>query len=154
MNLWDWAVAAYAREGSAEACLALQDGHDQNIPYLLWAAWAAETGRPLDAETLEAGADTARAWSGAAIAPLRAIRRTLKAPIPDIDDGARETLHARIKADELEAERLLLAQLEALAPAAAGPAAPTAPALIAAARTWSRVVPRGLLEALAQKLSP
>lgn len=39
MRLWDWAVAAYGAPGVGEACLTLQDSHDQNVPVLLWSAW-------------------------------------------------------------------------------------------------------------------
>ena len=87
--LWDWAVAAYGAPGVSEACVALQDNHEQNVPVLLWSAWIAATGRNPDAETIEAACDTARAWDSVVVAPLRSIRRTLKAPVPDIDDGPR-----------------------------------------------------------------
>ena len=43
--------------------------------------------------------------------------------MPDLDDAAREAVRAQVKAVELEAERRLLAALEALAPAADRPAA-------------------------------
>ena len=100
MSLWDWAVRAYGAEGVSETCLTLQDVHEQSVPLLLWAAWTAATGRRPDEETLEAAADAARAWDLAAVAPLRAVRRTLKAPIPDIDDPAREAVRTRVKAVE------------------------------------------------------
>ena len=112
MRLWDWAVAAYGAPGVAEACLALQDSNEQNVPLLLWSAWVAQTGRKPDAETIEAACDTARAWDSVVVAPLRSVRRTLKAPVPDIDDGPREAIRNRIKALELEAERTLLRRLE------------------------------------------
>jgi uncharacterized protein (TIGR02444 family) len=152
MRLWDWALAAYARDGAQESLLGLQDSNGQNVCYLLWAAWAAAEGRPLSADDLEAGADAARAWDSAAIQPLRATRRLLKKPIPDLDDGAREAVRARIKAVELEAERALLDQLEALAPDPSAAAAPAAKALVEAARVWERVIPRAELERLAAKL--
>lgn len=153
MRLWEWAVKAYARPEVEETCLELQDGFDQNIPYLLWAAWAASEGRRLDAETLEAGADASRAWDGAAIEPLRSLRRTLKKPIPDLEDDGREAVRAQVKAAELEAERRLLEQLEALAPRGSGAPGPVSGGLIEAARAWSRTVPRAVLEQLAAKLS-
>ena len=153
MRLWDWAVAAYARGGVEEACLDLQDGYDQSVPYLLWAAWAAASGRALDAETLEFGGETARVWDNTAIEPLRVIRRRLKKPIPDMGDDARESLRAQVKAAELSAERLLLEDLETLAPEAKLQALPLAPALVAAAKAWSNVTPRAQLEALAAALS-
>ena len=152
MRLWDWAAAAYARAGVEEACLGLQDGYDQSVPYLLWAAWAAATGRALDAETLEAGGETARVWENAAVEPLRTIRRRLKKPIPDMGDEAREQLRDQVKTAELSAERLLLEDLETLTPAPDQPL-PLAPALVAAAKAWSSVTPRGQLEALASLLS-
>jgi uncharacterized protein (TIGR02444 family) len=152
-GLWDWAVAAYARPGVSEACLTLQDGHDHNVPYLLWAAWAALRGSKLDADTLEAGVDTARAWDSAAVRPLRVIRTTLKKPIPDLDDEAREAVRAQIKAVELEAERRLLLALESLTPALAGPGLALTPALVDAARAFAPVIPRAALEGLAAKLS-
>jgi uncharacterized protein (TIGR02444 family) len=151
-RLWDWAVAAYDAPGVADACLALQDRHEQNAPLLLWSAWIAATGRKPDEETLEAACDTARAWDSVVVAPLRAVRRTLKAPVPDIDDGPRESVRNRIKALELEAERRLLEALEALAPEAEGPPRPAIDALAATARVWSRVTPRPALVRLAEAL--
>lgn len=152
MNLWDWAVAAYGAPGVADACLALQDHHEQNVPLLLWSAWIAQTGRRPDEETIEAACDTARAWDGVVTAPLRAVRRTLKAPVPDIDDGPREAVRQRIKAVELEAEKHLLAALEALAPAPDGPPRPVIDGLAATTRVWSRVTPRPALVRLAEAL--
>ena len=152
MRLWDWAVTAYAAPGVGEACLALQDNSEQNVPVLLWSAWVAATGRKPDAETIEAACDTARAWDSVVVAPLRSVRRTLKAPIPDIDDGPREAVRNRIKALELEAEKHLLEALEALAPAPVGPARPAIDALVSTARIWANVTPRPALIRLADAL--
>ena len=152
MSLWDWASAAYAADGVAEACVELQDAAGQNVPLLLWAAWAAVTGRTLDGDTLEAGCDTARVWQETAIAPLRAVRRALKPRAPDLDDAARETVRNQVKAVELAAERHLLAALEALAPSPSG--SPRAPleTMVAAARQWSPMTPRAGLVRLAERL--
>ena len=150
-GLWDWSVRAWATPGVAETGLDLQDRQNQNVPLLLWAGWCAATGRPLDDETLEAACDTARAWGGTVVEPLRALRRTLKAPIPDLDDGPRLALREQIKAVELEAERHLLAALEALSGAPGAPA-PVIDGLAAAARAWDRTVPRASLQQLAALL--
>jgi uncharacterized protein (TIGR02444 family) len=152
MSLWDWAVAAYAAPDVADACLALQDHHEQNVPLLLWSAWVAQTGRRPDEDTIEAACDTARAWDGVVVAPLRAVRRTLKAPVPDIDDGPRESVRNRIKALELEAEKHLLEALEALAPPPVGAPRPAIDGLAATTRVWSRVTPRPALIRLADAL--
>lgn len=148
-ELWSWAVAAYARPGVAEACLALQDDHGQDVPLLLWAAWRG----PADAETVEAACDTARSWRDAAIAPLRLVRRTLKKPVPDMEDAARLALREQVKAVELAAERGLLEALEALSGPAQVPAPAPLPALVAAARAWGPVTPRAALATLAARLS-
>ena len=96
-DLWDWTVRAYANEGVQAACLNLQDSADQDIPLLLWAAWCARTGRPLDSETLDAAVDLTRAWREQAIAPLRAVRRKLTTRHTDLDDAARETVRTQVK---------------------------------------------------------
>ncbi|WP_339915122.1 TIGR02444 family protein [uncultured Brevundimonas sp.] len=152
MSLWDWAVRAYAAPGVADTCLTLQDRHDQNVPLLLWAAWTAATGRHPDAETVEAACDTARAWDLVAVAPLRGVRRTLKAPIPDLDDAAREAVRNQVKAVELEAERQLLIALESLSPAPSGPVRSPVEAMAATARQWGDLTPRPALIRLAEHL--
>lgn len=152
MTLWDWAVAAYAAEGVSETCLSLQDQHEQNTCLLLWAGWNAATGRRPDEETIEAACDTARAWETTTTAPLRAIRRTLKLPVPDIEDTAREAVRNRIKAVELEAERHLLLALEALSPTPSGAPRPAIEALVETAKVWARIIPRPGLIRLAERL--
>lgn len=151
-DLWGWAVRAYETPGVAEACLSLQDHNQQNVPLLLWSAWIAATGRRPDEDTLEAACDTARAWEGSTISPLRTVRRTLKAPIPDIGDEARLAIREQIKAVELAAERRLLQALEALAPSPSGAPRSFLDGLVDTARLWDRVVPRPALRTLAERL--
>ena len=153
MKLWDWALAAYNAPDVSEACLTLQDHHEQNVPLMLWSAWVAATGRRPDEDAIEAACDTARAWDGVVVSPLRAMRRTLRKPVPDIDDAPREAVRNRIKALELEAEKHLLEALEALAPDPAGPPRPAIDALAATARMWAEVTPRPALKRLADALS-
>lgn len=151
-DLWSWAGGAYAAPGVQEACLHLQDAQGQNVPLLLWSAWVAVTGRRPDADDIEAACDAARAWDAAAVQPLRAVRRTLKGPLSDIDPTARLALREQVKAVELAAERHLLAALEALSPAPSGSPRPALDGLVETARMWSRVVPRPALIALAERL--
>ena len=152
MTLWDWALAAYAAEGVSDACLSLQDHDEQNVCLLLWAGWNAATGRRPDEEVIEAACDTARAWETTTLAPLRAVRRTLKLPVSDMEDAAREAVRGRVKAVELEAERRLLLALEALSPTPSGAPRPTLDALVETVRVWSRIVPRPGLIRLAERL--
>lgn len=151
-GLWEWSVRAWSTEGVSEACLHLQDAAGQNPPLLLWAAWAARTGRSPDADTLEAACDIARAWQETAVTPLRALRRALKGRHPDLEDADREAVRAQVKAVELDAERRLLAALEALTPTAGGSPRPALDALIAVARQWSPMTPRAGLTELADRL--
>jgi len=151
-DLWTWAVAAYDAPGVAEACLSLQDHNEQNVPLMLWAAWVAVTGRRPDEETIEAACDAARAYDTVVVAPLRAVRRTLKAPIPDIDNDHREALRQQVKALELDAERRLMLELEALAPAPSGAPRRAIDGLAETAKLWARVVPRPALTTLADRL--
>ncbi|WP_409515422.1 TIGR02444 family protein [Brevundimonas sp.] len=151
-DLWTWAVAAYDAPGVAEACLSLQDHNEQNVPLMLWAAWVAVTGRRPDEETIEAACDAARAYDTVVVAPLRAVRRTLKAPIPDVDNEHREALRQQVKALELDAERRLMLELEALAPAPSGAPRRALDGLAETAKLWARVVPRPALTTLADRL--
>jgi len=151
-ELWTWAVAAYDAPGVAEACLSLQEHNEQNVPLLLWAAWVAVTGRRPDEETIEAACDAARAYDTVVVAPLRAVRRTLKAPIPDVDHGHREALRQQVKALELDAERHLMLELEALAPSPSGAPRRAIDGLAETAKLWARVVPRPALRTLSDLL--
>jgi uncharacterized protein (TIGR02444 family) len=153
-GLWAWALEAYARPGVAEACLELQDAFGQSVPYLLWAAWAAEAGPGPGPSPLKAAADLARRWEVAATGPLRAARRALKASTPGVADAAREALRAEVKALELKSERLLMEALEGLAPARGpSPADDLRQALAAAVRAWPHPAPKSALERLARTLS-
>ncbi len=107
-SFWDWAVAVYARPGVAEVCLDLQDGHDQNVPLLLWAFWAGNTGRQLEFAHMVA---LAKAWQEV-IVPLRELRRRLKTGVTDGDDLSRLPLREQVKAAELAAEKALMDALE------------------------------------------
>ena len=153
MTFWTWALEAYGKPGAAQACLDLQDQHGQSVPYLLWAAWAAQEGRALDRTALEAGADVAGRWEAATVGPLRAARRAMKGEIPGVADVAREALRAEVKALELQAERLLIETLQALSPAAGLASLPLKPALVAATAAWPAEASEPALNRLAQTLS-
>ncbi len=151
-GFWDWAVAAYAAPGVGEACLHLQDALGNNVPLLLWAAWAARTGRRPDADDVEAACDLARGWSSTTVEPLRAVRRALKIATVDITDDDRLALREQVKAIEMQAERVLMNGLATLAPAPSGSPRPAIDALAEVARGWSGVVPRPALIRLAERL--
>jgi len=145
VEIWAWAESTYARPGVAEACLALQDEHGQNVCLLLWAAWAGAAA----GDGLQEAVAVARRWEREVVGPLRVVRRALKPPAPPVADAAREGLRRRVAATELEGERVLLETLAGLAPRATGGGGPALPALRAAAAAWGRFPPDSALAALA-----
>nr|WP_196242268.1 TIGR02444 family protein [Azospirillum oleiclasticum] len=100
-------MAVYRREGVPALCLDLQDRRGADVNILLVAAWAgAACGVRLAAADL-ARLDAAVApWRDEVVRPLRAVRRRVK--------GEDEGLYARLKATELEAERIQQDRLHAL----------------------------------------
>jgi hypothetical protein len=43
---WEYSLSHYVREGVADACLALQDGHGLDVNMLLYGAWLGSMGQP------------------------------------------------------------------------------------------------------------
>jgi uncharacterized protein (TIGR02444 family) len=135
LSLWDWAVEAYLRPGVSEVCLSLQDEHDQNVCYLLWAVWAA----PDHAALLSASALT-REWDSVVLKPLRGVRRRLPA----------SELREDLKTVELKAERALLEALQGVGGAAAGDPLES---LERAVAIWGKPAPIEALRQLAEAVS-
>jgi uncharacterized protein (TIGR02444 family) len=104
---WAFALAIYARPGVAEACLALQNEAGVDVMLLLMAAFAAIKHRILlTAEEIKAMDAACRPWREHIVWRLRAIRTELKTgpkPAPDSETGQ---FRSKIKALELEAEKL------------------------------------------------
>jgi uncharacterized protein (TIGR02444 family) len=153
MTLWDWAGRAYARPGVEGLCLILQDRHGQCVSLLLWAAWAAKTGRRVEAADLAAAVALARIWEDGVLRPLRAARRALKTPVDGVTQAAQADLRDRIKAEELAAEKLLLESLATMTAEGGGCETAVADALRATAHAWGSPPPADLLEALADAFS-
>jgi uncharacterized protein (TIGR02444 family) len=144
-SLWNWCLAAYRRPEVAEAGLALQDRHDQNLCLLLWAAWSGAS----EPETMSRAAQIAEAWEATAIAPLRALRRALKESREGVADEAREELRSGVSELELDAEHILLDSLEPLAGRAKGDLMTS---LSLASMAWRRSAPADALARLANAL--
>ncbi len=103
---WRFSLGFYRRPKVADACIALQEeaGVDVNLLlFLLWHAVQARSLSPAEVADLE---DKIAPWREAAVVPLRAVRRALKAPAALIAPAAAEAFRTRVKAVELEAERL------------------------------------------------
>ncbi len=148
-SLWPYALEAYGRPGAEPLLLELQDAYGQCVAYLLWSVWLAASGRAADAAALRSGAELARAWQEAAIAPLRRLRRELKTEPKPGPKPPRERLRDGVKQLELDAERMLLQMLEEASPPPGGAAQSPLDLLTRAARTWGGDPPAALLARLA-----
>jgi uncharacterized protein (TIGR02444 family) len=117
---WRFSLRFYRRPAVAEACLTLQDEAGVDVNMLLFLLWCATQGRRLSATEVGELSRDCEAWARSAVIPLRALRRGLKAPPPLIADGEVEVFRSKIKAVELEAERLQQAATHAVGEARRG----------------------------------
>jgi len=107
---WRFSLALYARPGVADALIAIQNRAARDVNVILFGLWlGASRGRVLAAGEL-AGAEAAIApIVGAVVAPLRRLRRQLKASAdPDL-----AALRRRIAGLEIAAERRVQYRLAA-----------------------------------------
>ena len=103
---WRFSVKFYAEPGVAQACIDLQDQAGVDVNILFFLLWNATQSRALSsAEVAEVERDVG-AWRDLAVVPLRNVRRALKTPPPVMAPQDAEGFRTRIKAVELEAERL------------------------------------------------
>jgi uncharacterized protein (TIGR02444 family) len=113
---WQFSIRFYRDPAVAAACIALQDEAGIDVNVLLFLLWNATMGRTLSADAV---ADLDRRigeWREAAVVPLRSLRRALKVPPTVVAAGAAEAFRTRIKAAELEAERLQQQTMHGLVP--------------------------------------
>lgn len=113
-RFWDFSLHFYSLPGVATACLRLQDIKGADVSLLLFALWTARRGLRLGAAEAQAAEATVRSWRDSVVRPLRTARRATKAAPAGYAPGSSAMLHDRLKAIELEAERL---QQDALAAA-------------------------------------
>ena len=108
---WQFSIKFYAEPGVADACIELQDKAQVDVNILFYLLWNATQGRAFNAADITEIERQIGPWRELAVIPIRNIRRALKSPPPVMEPAAAESLRTRIKAVELEAERL---QQEAL----------------------------------------
>jgi uncharacterized protein (TIGR02444 family) len=108
---WQFSIKFYAVPGVADACIALQDKARVDVNVLFFLLWNATQGRAFNAADVTEIERQIGPWREMAVIPIRNVRRALKSPPPIMMADAAESLRTRIKAVELEAERL---QQEAL----------------------------------------
>jgi uncharacterized protein (TIGR02444 family) len=111
-DLWNFALELYARPGVEQACLDLQDaGND--ICLLLTGAWLQQRGVRCVDERMRALTEVAGPWQREVVSPLRQTRRHWRTAAGQ--DAELAALREQIKKLELQAERVLLERLQALA---------------------------------------
>ena len=121
---WTFSLRLYGAEGVAPACIKLQDQHGIDVNVMLFALWLAHEGRAISRVEMHAIMDAAESWRMQVVVPLRSVRRILREPADAAGKGAAHfnrqaalALREKIKAAELEAERLQQEALFALKPA-------------------------------------
>jgi uncharacterized protein (TIGR02444 family) len=114
--LWRFSLAFYRLPKVADACIALQEDAGVDVNLLLFLLWHARQRRRLSAADLAALEARIGPWRDLTVIPLRSVRRALKSPPALVAAATAEAFRNRIKAVELEAERLQQEALYALAP--------------------------------------
>jgi uncharacterized protein (TIGR02444 family) len=116
----------------ADACIRLQEEAGVDVNLLLFLLWHATRKRALSAAEVAELEQRIGAWRDMTVIPLRGVRRALKSPPALVAPATAELFRTRIKAVELEAERLQQEAMYELARAALW--GREAPSLDAAAR--------------------
>jgi uncharacterized protein (TIGR02444 family) len=113
---WRFSLRFYRQPGVADACIALQDGCGVDVNILLFFLWLASTGQRMGLAEARAVCAQAGPWRDDVVVPLRTLRRKLKDGSALVERNMAEWFRTRVKAVELEAERLQQEALFALAP--------------------------------------
>jgi uncharacterized protein (TIGR02444 family) len=82
---WSYSLQVYARDGVAQACLALQDDAGIDVNFLLYGAWCAANNRVLTEAHLAVVDRAVAPWRESVLVPVRLARiqaADLKAPRP------------------------------------------------------------------------
>lgn len=111
-DVWSYALKLYARPGVEAACLALQEA-GADVCLLFTAAWLGNAGAAFAAARMSELESTARGWHDEVVMPLRSLRQRWRESAKQ--DAQLAPLRERIKQLELEAEKVLLGRLDAVA---------------------------------------
>lgn len=105
---WSFSLRLYGRPEVPPACLVLQDssGVPVDVNIVLFCLFCAREGRDLTSRDARRMMDLTESWRHDIVVPLRSVRRALKEPPQSFAGPFAEALRQRVKAVELESERL------------------------------------------------
>lgn len=103
---WRFSLRFYRQPEVADACIRLQEEAGVDVNLLLFLLWHAGSRRTLSAAEVAELDRRIGPWRDTTVIPLRVMRRALKSPPTLIAPATAEFFRTRIKAVELEAERL------------------------------------------------
>jgi uncharacterized protein (TIGR02444 family) len=129
---WRFSLHFYRQPKVADTCIALQEEAGVDVNLLLFLLWQATRKRALTMADVAEIERRVGVWRDMTVIPLRTLRRALKAPPPLVAGAAAELFRTKVKAVELEAERLQQEAMYELARATSW--GQEAPSLAAAAR--------------------
>jgi uncharacterized protein (TIGR02444 family) len=111
-ELWGFALAFYGREEASRACLVLQERIGADVDIILFGLFTLlRRGASLGAEDLAEIDTLVTDWRTEIVRPLRQLRTRLKSGPPPAPTSATDALRNRVKAIEIEAERIELDML-------------------------------------------
>jgi uncharacterized protein (TIGR02444 family) len=122
---WRFSLGFYRQPGVADACIALQDENGVDVNVLMFFLWFATQQKEITPDQARAVWEQAALWRDHVVAPLRSVRRKLKEGVPLVARDTAEFFRTRIKAVELESERLEQEALFAMIPSIETTAAPS-----------------------------
>jgi uncharacterized protein (TIGR02444 family) len=113
---WRFSLQFYRLPKVADACITLQEEAGVDVNLLLFLLWHARQRRRLGTAEVAALEAKIAPWRDITVIPLRSVRRALRSPPALVEVSTAEAFRNRIKAVELEAERLQQEAMFALAP--------------------------------------
>jgi uncharacterized protein (TIGR02444 family) len=113
---WRFSLQFYRLPKVADACIALQEEAGVDVNLLLFLLWHARQRRRLSAAEVAALEQKIAPWRDITVIPLRSVRRALRSPPALVEASTAEAFRNRVKAAELEAERLQQEAMFMLAP--------------------------------------
>src|SRR6266511_817288 len=103
---WHFSLRFYRQREVADACITLLEEAGIDVNLLLFLLWHATQKRALSAPEVADLERRVAPWRNMTVIPLSTMRRALKSPPALVPGASAELFRAKIKAVELEAERL------------------------------------------------